>query len=94
MTSQLEIEVLTAGGCAACGETIARVKQVIAEYPPGCIAFREANVLEELDHAVELGVLSVPAVAINGELVLAGPATAKKIRQAIASQMAILDAGS
>ena len=41
------------------------------------------NVLDSLDRAVELGVLTLPALAIDGELVFAALPTAPQLRQAL-----------
>ncbi len=38
------------------------------EVVPGVI-WRELNALDELDYAVEVGVVSLPAIAIDGQLV-------------------------
>jgi thioredoxin 1 len=46
----------------------------------GRIRWREVNVLEELDHAVEVGVLTTPAIAIDGVLVFAGLPRAAQLR--------------
>ena len=49
----------------------------------GDLEWRSLNVLEELDYAVELGVLSLPAIAIDGELVFAALPTPKQLGLAI-----------
>jgi glutaredoxin len=65
MMSRRKIEVFTAG-CPACDETVQMVREVAC---PSC----EVVVLDMHDPAVadrarQLGVRSVPAVAIDGEL--------------------------
>lgn len=45
------------------------------------------DVLEELDYAVELGVLSLPAMAINGELVFRSHISARRLRDALDSRL-------
>lgn len=43
--------------------------------------------VEEIDYAVALGVLSTPANALNGELVFPSLPSAAKLRQAIVSRL-------
>lgn len=65
----VKIEVIAAPGCRKCagaqGELRAVAASVLGE--DGLI-WREISVLEELDYAVSLGVLTTPAIAVNGEL--------------------------
>jgi len=68
----LQIEVFTAPGCGKCGQAKTRLKRVVEELKLDGIAWREVNILEELDYAVDLGVLSTPAIAMNGKLVFVG----------------------
>ena len=44
------------------------------------VSWREVNILEEMDYAVELGVMSTPAIAINGELTFVTLPAASKLR--------------
>jgi glutaredoxin 3 len=65
MTMTREVEVFSAG-CSACEETVTLVKSIAC---PAC----EVSVLDMKDAGVaarakSLGVRSVPAVAVNGEL--------------------------
>ncbi|KRT56653.1 Thioredoxin domain, partial [endosymbiont of Ridgeia piscesae] len=41
------------------------------------------NVLEELDYAVQIGVLATPAIAIDGELVFTALPSEKRLRQTL-----------
>jgi thioredoxin 1 len=51
-----------------CAEAREGLKAVTLEAAPDMV-WREINALEELDYAVELGVLTLPSVAINSVLV-------------------------
>jgi len=51
------------------------------------IEWREINVLDSIDYAVELGVLSTPSIAINGELIFAHLPSSKKLHQELMSQL-------
>jgi protein-disulfide isomerase len=45
--------------------------------------WREVNILQEMDYAVDLGVLSTPAIAINGELVFTSLPSSKQLQAAL-----------
>ncbi|MBI3773981.1 MAG: thioredoxin family protein [Gammaproteobacteria bacterium] len=68
----MNIELLYAPGCTQCdavrSELKAVAKQACADVP---WVWTELNVLEHLDYAVALGVLTLPAIAIDGALVFA-----------------------
>ena len=81
------VEILTASGCGRCQKAKALVKDVISELSDTNIQYREINVVEEIDYAVKLGVLSTPAIALNGELVFPSPPSAAKLRQAILERL-------
>ena len=49
------------------------------------VVWRDVNVLEELDYAVTLGVLSMPAVAVNGALKFSSLPTPEQLRAALIS---------
>lgn len=76
----LKVEVFSSPGCGKCGQAKDILKQIAAEIGGGRIEWREVNVLDELDYAVRLGVLSTPAIAVNGELVFTALPSAKKLR--------------
>lgn len=68
-------------GCGKCGHARDVLRGLAAEL--GGIEWREVNVLEEMDYAVALGVLSTPAIAIDGELAFSGLPSAAKLRAAL-----------
>ena len=55
------------------------------------IQWREVNILEEIDYAVGLGVMTTPSIAINGKLVFAGLPSAKKLRGELEQQLQSLE---
>jgi protein-disulfide isomerase len=44
------------------------------------IQWREVNILKDLDYAVQMGVLSTPAIAVDGEIVFVGLPSSKKLQ--------------
>ena len=68
----LEIEVFTSPGCSKCAHARQVLERLVEELGDERIRWREVNILDELDYAVDLGVLTTPAIAMNGELVFSG----------------------
>jgi len=83
----LDIEIFSSPGCGKCGHAKQLLKQMVSEMNHGAIKWREVNILEELDYAVSLGILSTPAIAINGELVFSSLPSSKKLQQALISRL-------
>lgn len=63
------------------------LESVTRDFDTGLIRWRKVNVLEELDYAVELGVSSMPAIVINGQLVFTGHASARRLRGALEKRL-------
>lgn len=78
----MRIELFHAPGCAHCAASEARLKEA-AKQAVAEVDWRNVNVLDELDHAVEIGVLALPAIAIDGELTFASLPTPRQLRNAL-----------
>jgi glutaredoxin len=76
----LKVEVFSSPGCSRCGQAKSLLKAVAEELGPDRVAWREVNILEEMDYAVDLGVMASPAIAIDGELVFVSLPSAAKLR--------------
>ncbi len=63
------VEVFSSPGCAKCVKAKDEVLGFIREHGRGAVELREVNVLDEMDRALDLGVMATPAIAIDGELV-------------------------
>lgn len=83
----VKVEVFSSPGCGKCDQAKAVLRQIAEELGGGRIAWREVNVLDEMDYAVSLGVLSTPAIAVNGELVFTALPSAKKLRQTLEQRL-------
>lgn len=83
----LKIEVFSSPGCSKCGHAKDVLKKLADELGGEKIQWREVNILDEMDYAVELGVLSTPSIAINNELVFASLPSAKKLRAVLESRL-------
>ncbi|GCB05256.1 thioredoxin family protein [Ralstonia sp. SET104] len=64
----MKIELFYSPGCAKCVAATAALKAAALAAVSG-VEWQEVNVLDSLDRAVELGVLTLPALAVDGELV-------------------------
>ena len=64
----MKVEILHATGCAKCFRELDSLRAAARQVDPA-VEWREIDILQAIDYAVELGVLKPPAVAIDGELV-------------------------
>lgn len=78
----MKVELFHTPGCPACVAASAELRTAAHEAVKD-IEWHEVNVVESLDHAVELGVLTLPAVAIDGELVFTSLPTVIQLREAL-----------
>jgi len=76
----INIEVFSSPGCGKCGHAKEVLRKLAEELDDNLIHWHEVNILEDLDHAVALGVLSTPSIAIDGELVFSSLPSSKKLR--------------
>lgn len=84
----IKVEVFSSPGCGKCGHAKEVLRKIVEELGGnGRITWREVNVLDEMDYAVRLGVLSTPAIAVNGELVFTTLPSARKLRQALEQRL-------
>lgn len=78
----MNVELFYAEGCGRCAAARDELKASALRTIPD-IVWREVNALEELDYAVELGVLSLPALAIDKELVFTSLPTPSQLVSAL-----------
>ncbi len=83
----IKVEVFSSPGCGKCGHAREILRKLAEEIGCGRIQWREVNVLDEMDYAVRLGVLSTPAIAVNGKLVFAALPSAVKLRHALEQEL-------
>jgi len=78
-----KVEVFTAPGCGKCGKAKQVLETMVNEMGADKFEWREINILQEMDYAIELGVLSTPSIAINGELVFTALPSVKQLQQTL-----------
>ncbi len=86
-TTRITIEVFSSPGCGKCGHAKEVLRKLVDELDNDLFDWREVNILDEMDHAVALGVMSTPSIAINGELVFTSLPTSKKLRLELERQL-------
>lgn len=64
----MKVEVLHAGGCSNCLKDIPALRAAAESVDPE-VDWRELDIMQSIDYAVELGVLKAPAVVIDGNLI-------------------------
>lgn len=83
----IKVEVFSSPGCSKCSHAKTILEKLVNELGGNKIQWREVNILDELDYAVELGVLSTPAIAIDNELVFASLPSAKKLQAELTKRL-------
>ncbi|BAO44540.1 thioredoxin family protein [Thiolapillus brandeum] len=86
----IEVEIFSAPGCGKCGKAKHVLKRILDEWEDGRVQWREVNILDELDYAVSLGVLSTPAIAVDGELVFTALPSEKRLRRLLQERLEAL----
>jgi glutaredoxin len=76
----VKIELFYTPGCEKCADTKDSLRATAESAIPGVI-WRELNALDELDYAVELGVVTLPAIAIDGEIAVSSLPTCRQLRR-------------
>jgi thioredoxin 1 len=79
----MKIELLYAPGCDKCAASRENLKAAAERAVPN-LEWRELDVLENMDYAVDLGVLTLPAMAIDGVLEFPALPSVKQLTDAIA----------
>ncbi len=83
----IKVEVFSTPGCSHCARARESLKEVARGFGKHKVLWRDINVLDELDYAVELGVLTPPSIAIDGELVFARLPSVLQLQQELARRL-------
>ncbi len=60
----VNVDVFSSPGCGKCGHAKDILRELVEELGEEKVSWRDVNILEDIDYAVELGVLSTPSIAI------------------------------
>ena len=77
------VELIHAPACPHCADGREVLRLTAQTVAGDALVWRDLNVLEHLDYAVSLGVLALPAIAINGSLVFSSLPTPDQLRRAL-----------
>ena len=78
----MKIEIFSAKGCQKCEASQSDLREVAVGVIPD-VEWRLVNVLDELDYAISLGVLSLPSVVVDGKVLFTSLPTAKQLRSVL-----------
>ena len=78
----MKVELFHAPGCSRCAAAREDLKAAAQTAVTG-LEWREINVLDEMDYAVDHGVLFLPAIVVDGELVFSSLPTPQQLRAAL-----------
>ncbi|WP_454727779.1 MULTISPECIES: thioredoxin family protein [Cupriavidus] len=83
----IKVEVFSTPGCSHCDRARDSLKAIAQAFGEDRVTWRDVNLLDELDYAVELGVLTPPSLAIDGELIFAKLPSAAQLRDELARRL-------
>lgn len=83
----MKVELFYTDGCASCTSFKGALEAAVLSAIPD-VVWREVDPLKEMDYAVELGVASLPSVAIDGKVVFTTLPTAEQLRKAVLARRA------
>lgn len=81
MSRPVTVELFFAKGCSKCAEARDALRE--AAQSAGAAEWKEVDIAENPNRAVDLGVVSTPAVVIDGKLIFSAMPTAPDLRKAI-----------
>ena len=76
----IKVELFAAPGCTHCARAKEQLQRMVEAIDDDRLEWRAVEVLDEIDYAVAVGVLSTPAIAIDGELVFSSLPNKKKLQ--------------
>ncbi len=83
----VDIEVFSSSLCKRCQKAGRLVAQLLQQPGFEALTWREVDVVEEIDHAVALGIVATPAIAIGGVVVFTRLPSEQQLRHAINEQL-------
>ena len=78
----MKVEIFYTPGCSACVAAHEELRTVALGIVKD-LDWRELNVLDQLDYAVEFGVLTLPSIVIDGKLVFTSMPMVTQLRVAL-----------
>jgi len=78
----MKVELFYSPGCSACVYGQVELRTVAQEAIKD-VEWHEINILDSVDHAVELGVMTLPSIVIDGEVAFTSMPTVVQLRKAL-----------
>ena len=78
----MKVEIFYTPGCSECVAAHAKLRTAAQEAVKD-LEWRDLNVLDDLDYAVALGVITLPSIVVDGELVFTSMPTVNQLRDAL-----------
>ena len=82
----MKVELFYTPGCEKCADSKDELRALATQLVPDLV-WRELNVLDELDYAVEVGVLTLPSIAIDGEVLFSSLPTCRQLRRELIKRL-------
>lgn len=86
----IRVEVFFTPGCPKCARAREELRGVLQALSDQGVAWRDVDLLEELDYAVELGVLGPSAIAVEGELIFPALPKPEALRKELERRLATI----
>jgi thioredoxin len=88
------VEAFSTPACPKCTQARDGLKQVAQAFGEGRVAWRDVNLLDEIDYAVELGIVSPPSIAIDHELVFPALPTPERLHDELSRRLGVANSGA
>lgn len=82
----MRIDLFYTPGCQQCVANKEELRVTAKNLVPDLL-WREMNVLDEIDYAVELGVVTLPAIAIDGQVVFSSFPTSGQLKRELVKRI-------
>src|SRR5439155_23821146 len=79
VSMRMTVEVFATPGCSKCAQSREALQAVVESFGQDKVTWREVNIVDEIEYAVDLGIVVPPSIAIDGELVFPTLPTANKL---------------
>ena len=82
----MKVELFYTPGCEKCADNKDKLRTVATQLVPDLV-WRELNVLDEVDYAVEVGVITLPSIVIDGEVLFSSLPTCRQLRRELIKRL-------
>jgi len=83
----IKIELFSSNICSRCLQTKRTLQALVDELGAEQFELHFIDVVENIDHAVEMRVLTTPSLAINGELIYSSMPSTATLRQRLRQEI-------